>query len=85
MVPLDEATPVPASSVRMPYGSSLPDAWTLRIPGLDASLVVTHRPIHEERGFYSGLCAVSGNIGDARVLGSAIVDSVPGHEDQGRD
>jgi predicted secreted hydrolase len=84
MVPLDEVTPVPASSVRMPYGSSLPNAWTLRIPGLDASLVVTHRPIHEERGFYSGLCAVSGTIDDVQVLGSAVVDTVPSREEVGR-
>jgi predicted secreted hydrolase len=57
--------------------SAAHEGWTLSLPSLDAILEVAHVEIHNEPGFYSGICDVEGTYEGAPIRGYGVVDHVP--------
>jgi predicted secreted hydrolase len=57
--------------------STAGDSWTLGLPGLDATLEISHEKIHDEPRFYSGICTVSGVYLGEPITGQGVVDYVP--------
>lgn len=52
-------------------------AWRLTIPGLDASLEITHRGLPDSHdGLYAGVCSITGTLAGEDIAGHGYTDAI---------